>query len=276
MIRSGSHRVVRPDGHPLAGVAARIEAGHETTSPGHPFPRRTIADLTVIWTEAGAATAEVNGVAVVHRPGTLLACAPGFALDERGDGTRPWTAAWLMLDGGWSEPLGRALAARPGGLLCSTPAPRRWLALARTAQSAALARPEGWEWTLAAVLAELLGALTAACGPAAAGRGLPARIAALVERAPERDWGLDNLARALGMSRSALAHRFPAEASTTVASFVRRRRCELAQGLLAAGVPVAETAERLGFANPFHFSRCYRAVMGAPPSRCRDESSRLR
>lgn len=145
MIRSGSHRVVRPDGHPLAGVAARIEAGRETTSPGHPFPRRTIADLTVVWTEAGAASAEINGVAITHRPGTLVACAPGFALDERGDERRPWTAGWLMIDGGWSEPLGRALAVRPGGLLCSAPAPRRWLALARTAQAAVLARPDGWE-----------------------------------------------------------------------------------------------------------------------------------
>ena len=45
-----------------------------------------------------------------------------------------------------------------------------------------------------------------------------------------------------------------------------RRRLLHARALLQRGCGVAACADRLGFANPFHFSRCYRRVFGHPPS----------
>ena len=38
-------------------------------------------------------------------------------------------------------------------------------------------------------------------------------------------------------------------------------------------VTMRAVAERLGFANPFHFSRVYRRAMGVPPSRERGGAS---
>lgn len=275
MLRDSVHRIIRDSGQPLSGIADRIECGRETSSPGHAFPRRTVADLTLVWSESGQAEATVNGYHLVHRPGSLLACAPGFTLDERGDARQPWTACWLMLDGGWSGPAAAALEALPGRHLLAQPAPRRWLALATAAHRAIIDRNDGWRWRFASAVAELLGSLSAAASAAGPER-LDARIASLVERSPERRWGLDELAHALGMSRSALAHGFPRLGLGTVAAFVRRRRCAMADALLAAGTPVGETAERLGFANPFHFSRCYRRIAGRPPSHAAREASRLR
>jgi AraC-like DNA-binding protein len=269
--------VERPRSGPLVPLLRRIEAGRESTPPGARFPRRRIPDLLLVWTEAGSATATVNGCPVAHRPGVLVAAAPGADLDERGDPERGWTAGWLLLDGPWAALLAPVLAARPGAMLHGQPAPRRWLALARSLRDLVVARGEGWDWRAASVLGELLGDLHAAgAGAGAEGPDLPSRVAALVDRNPERSWPVEALARELGLGRSALAHRFTREAGRPPAAFIRRRRCEHARERLAAGASVAQVAERLGFANPFHFSRVYREAMGEPPSRVLREASRFR
>jgi AraC-like DNA-binding protein len=46
-----------------------------------------------------------------------------------------------------------------------------------------------------------------------------------------------------------------------------RWRRERAQELLRQGLLVQQVAERLAFANPFHFARAYRRHHGHPPSR---------
>ncbi len=98
------------------------------------------------------------------------------------------------------------------------------------------------------------------------GAPLSERVSALQDEAPERDWTLDEAARELGLSRSVLAHRFAEETGESPARFLRRRRCEHARQLLERGLSVREVAERLAFPDQFQFSRCYRTVMGVPPS----------
>jgi hypothetical protein len=59
----------------------------------------------------------------------------------------------------------------------------------------------------------------------------------------------------------------------STAAFVRLRRCQHARELLQSGASVTVTAERLGFANPFHFSRVFRQVTGDRPSRILSDGS---
>jgi AraC-like DNA-binding protein len=263
-------------GPPLASALDAAEFGEETASSGRVFPPRRITSMALIVTVEGDAEAEVEGVRLRHRRGSLLVVAPPFSLLERVDPRQPWLARWLLAEGPWLAPLADALAVRPGRLLLCERTPRRWLALAHRLIDLGLDQADGWAWEAAAVLAELLGALVHAAGPDEQGRSLADRVSALVDRNPERLWPLEGLARALGMSRSALAHRFTHEAGESVAAFIRRRRCEHARRLLATGLGVGVVAERLGFANPYHFSRCYRHVVGRPPSAETGGRSRLR
>lgn len=261
---------IAPAAPPLAPACTVLETGCETTPAGHIFPDRRIAAAGIIATVAGTASALINGREVLHRPGTLLAIASGFDLLERSDARNPWTARWCLIEGPWAQELSAALAGQAGGLLVVARAPRPWLQ-ALVDMHERLGQPgRGSEWQAMASLGGLLAAIAREAGRAdRADAPLAERVRGLLDEAPERDWTLDEVAAELRLSRSVFAHRFAAETGEPPARFLRRRRCEHARHLLERGLSVREAAERLGFPDQFQFSRCYRTVMGLPPSAAR-------
>ncbi len=258
---------IAPTAPPLAPACTMIETGLESTLAGHIFPVRQIAAAAVIATVAGAASALVNGREIVHRPGTLLAVSSGFTLVERSDARSPWTARWCLIEGPWALELSAALVGQMAGVLVMARAPRPWMQ-ALGDMHERLGQPgRGNEWQAMASLGGLLAAITREAGRAdRADAPLAERLRGLLDEAPERDWSLDEVAAELHLTRSVFAHRFAAETGEPPARFLRRRRCEHARHLLERGLGVREAAERLGFPDQFQFSRCYRTVMGLPPS----------
>lgn len=74
---------------------------------------------------------------------------------------------------------------------------------------------------------------------------------------------LDEVAAALGMSVSALAHGFRAKTGMTVMSRVRWLRVQEARRRLAEpGASLKQVAARLGFCSPFHLSKLFKDVSG--------------
>ena len=74
---------------------------------------------------------------------------------------------------------------------------------------------------------------------------------------------IDELAEALSMSVSSLAHRFKTEAGTTVMERVRWLRIREARALLAKpGASVKGVANKLAFSSPFHLSKLFREHTG--------------
>jgi transcriptional regulator GlxA family with amidase domain len=71
------------------------------------------------------------------------------------------------------------------------------------------------------------------------------------------------LAERLGMSTSALCHRFKTETGMTVMARLRWLRIREARTLLAQPeATVKETAWRLGYSSPFHLSQQFHAIAG--------------
>jgi AraC-like DNA-binding protein len=66
---------------------------------------------------------------------------------------------------------------------------------------------------------------------------------------------------------------------STIGRWIQHRRLEEARRELArpgrSDTTVAAVARRWGFANATHFSRCFRAEYGMPPSDWRDRRTRL-
>lgn len=81
---------------------------------------------------------------------------------------------------------------------------------------------------------------------------------------------LEGARRAACCSANALIYKFRSATGLTPARYLWRLRVERGAAMLAeTGLSVAEVAERCGFANPFHFSRCVRRLFAMPPRELR-------
>lgn len=94
-----------------------------------------------------------------------------------------------------------------------------------------------------------------------------ARCLGLIHAAPHEEWTLAELARASGLSRSALAERFQARLGTSAMRYVRAWRLYLASlDLRTTGKPIAAVAQESGYATEAAFSRAFSRATGQPPA----------
>lgn len=101
------------------------------------------------------------------------------------------------------------------------------------------------------------------------------RAAALVREHPERAWTSAGLARRAGVSAAWLAAGFRRRFAMTIARYVLVQRVERARVLLAtSALPVAEIGRLVGLADPQHFNKRFRSVVGQAPSACRGRLDR--
>ena len=95
-----------------------------------------------------------------------------------------------------------------------------------------------------------------------------ARIKSLLDENPEQGVSLKTLAGSEKMSRQHLIRLFKSELGISPHHYLLNRKMELARRMLAEWeLTVSETAYRLGFYDPYHFSRMFKRRVGVPPSR---------
>jgi AraC-like DNA-binding protein len=81
-----------------------------------------------------------------------------------------------------------------------------------------------------------------------------------------RQWQLDELAEAAGMSRTTFAVRFKAAAGVAPLAYLTAWRMHLAERAFRdENAPVAELAERLGYTSESAFSNAFKRVTGSSP-----------
>jgi len=76
---------------------------------------------------------------------------------------------------------------------------------------------------------------------------------------------LAEIAEHLGISESALSHRYRAEAGETPLMTLKRERISLVKVLLTKGYPLQAIAEQVGFYDAFHLSKAFKQVEGMSP-----------
>jgi AraC-like DNA-binding protein len=93
------------------------------------------------------------------------------------------------------------------------------------------------------------------------------RALALLHGDPGKAWTVDDLARKVALSRSALAERFSETVGESPMQYLLRWRLALAAQVLRAGrEPIARVAERSGYESEAAFSRAFKREFGAPPA----------
>ncbi|MGE4563731.1 MAG: helix-turn-helix transcriptional regulator [Victivallaceae bacterium] len=93
------------------------------------------------------------------------------------------------------------------------------------------------------------------------------RVEAELERRYAEKPTLAGLAAKLGVSVSALAHRYRLETGATVFETLTRIRLEQSLPLLLAGKPLKEIAAATGFADQFYYSKVFKRHYGRSPRR---------
>jgi AraC-like DNA-binding protein len=89
---------------------------------------------------------------------------------------------------------------------------------------------------------------------------------------PTHDWSLDELAREVGLSRSALAERFTQFVGVPPMQYLAQWRMQLASSLLAGtALSLAEIAARVGYGSETALSRAFKRWLGASPGEWRRE-----
>lgn len=256
MRRLGIPNLLEP---PLNGVLGSLACIDELIPAGECFAQ-VMTHYAIQSTTQGEAEITVDGRPLTHRPGRLFAIAPGVELRERA--IKPWRVRYVMLDGSWCAPLGEALQATGGAVMLDRP-PAPWLSALDTVVDAGIDGGPGSPWRIAGALAILLGGL--AVGQPHAG-DLLAELGRVIDAAPERSWSVAGLARTLRLAPRTLQARFNACTGEGPVRWVLQRRMAHATLMLQRGMAVKEVAERLGFANQFHFSRAYKRCCGRAPS----------
>jgi AraC-like DNA-binding protein len=93
------------------------------------------------------------------------------------------------------------------------------------------------------------------------------RALALLHGDPAKAWTVDDLAREVALSRSALAERFAELVGESPMQYLMRWRLALAAQILRAGrEPIARIAEQSGYESEAAFSRAFKREFGAPPA----------
>lgn len=93
------------------------------------------------------------------------------------------------------------------------------------------------------------------------------RALALLHGKPAHPWTLDELARDVALSRSALAERFTRLVGRPPMQYLAGWRMQLAAGLLLGGsAGVAQVAAEVGYASEAAFSRAFKKAVGVSPA----------
>lgn len=93
-------------------------------------------------------------------------------------------------------------------------------------------------------------------------------VKALIDHEAAHLGNLREIAGRVGMDASGLCRLFSRYQGTSPYQYLLRRKMNLAaEFLVQGGGTVKEAALRAGFEDPYHFSRCFKAVHGVPPSR---------
>ncbi|MBL8993005.1 MAG: helix-turn-helix transcriptional regulator [Spirochaetia bacterium] len=85
------------------------------------------------------------------------------------------------------------------------------------------------------------------------------KLTAFIEKKPEKNFSLDELASAIGVERSTVIRLFKKFLNTTPSRWQSERRLERARALLAEAHPIAETARKTGFQSAAGLSRAFKA-----------------
>lgn len=257
----------------------QLLTGHYHETSGYrAFRRDGVGDWLLIYTEGGSGRFGYPGGELITASGDWVLIRPGTLHDYGTTGDR-WDLVWAhfhprpewrpWLD--WPSVHGGLMHLRLGDAEAA-PVAARFIEVHRLMSSDHRRRDAFAMNALEAVLLDC-----DRLNPLAAEAGLDPRIRAAMDyldRHLAEKTNIDDVAAAVGLSASRLAHLFKSVTGQTPQRYLESRRMQRATDLLGrTGFPIKQIAAAVGFDSPFYFSQRFKAWAGKSPTEHRSEGS---
>ncbi len=251
--------------------------GRERCNPDYHISRRHFGYHVLEYVAAGHGWVTLDGRRGELHPGSVFACALGMPW-EMGTAPRdPMVKYFFCFAGREAGPrLRRARVAAGRVRTTVAHAEIRNIAedLIREGQRASTHTGEICATLFTLLLLKLADAAHGVARASEPARQNFLRCRGLIDAEAETLRTLDEIALRVGLEKSSVCRLFRRFLGTSPYQYLLRQKMNLAaKALVQHGGLVKEIAQRMGFADPFHFSRGFKAVHGVPPSRLRNVSA---
>ena len=96
------------------------------------------------------------------------------------------------------------------------------------------------------------------------------------ENLTNNQFGVEELAKNIGMSRSQLHRKLITATGKSVSQFIREYRLQRGMELLKGGeLNAAQVADRIGFGSPTYFNKCFNEYYGFPPGEVKNRIAEI-
>ncbi|MBI5380774.1 MAG: AraC family transcriptional regulator [Opitutae bacterium] len=253
----------------LAGLRL-VSCGYYGRAAGHSWERAGLAETVLLYCVAGRGSYREGGRAWRVEAGDVLYCPPRSRHRYAADAHDPWSIYWIHLAGPAVAPFMRSL-----GVSRTVPIVHVGLRPEVTALFDELFALRQIEYRVEHLLALqacaqlLLARLALAQRFSPALRGQARSLNEIIELMqgdlPE-GFSLAALAKRFGASPAHFLRVFRRQTGETPLRYYRRMQIRRACQLLAdSRLRIKEVAARVGFADPYHFSRLFLQIAGASP-----------
>jgi AraC family transcriptional regulator len=249
--------------HPVLG-------GRERCRPDYRLGRDDYPYWVIEYVVSGAGEARAAGKRFPLGPGTVFCYPPRTGMALETDPQRPLDKFFVALGGAGVRPaLARAglVPGRPVRLEVHAPLQSAWEELIREGRRTGPVSDRLVSGLLGVLLLRLEDLVRhPEHGPDRARLNF-LRCKSVIDGNVAQIGSLAAAARACGLEASSICRLFRRFQGTSPHRYILRARMNLAAELiLSGGCLVKEAAARVGFEDPYHFSRRFKAVHGVPPS----------
>lgn len=266
-ILSRRARHVRAKGTALEQILDDWYAVTETAAANSIFTIPGSQGLVVSMNEQGGSVISTPTQRVAYQQKELLLVRPQTAYEEQVLSHKNWRARYLVFNGLLSDRFANTYWPKPTdclGLIEAAPPTLRQNIQELIRLS--FTQPPHWDWMFLKLVSQLFEDMVHHASELAHQQSLSARAKSTVHRDIQRPWSVDELAYTLNVSTSQLAHEFRNKTGISPGQWIRTERLKHARSLLRQGLKVTQVADEMGYANPFNFTRAYKAAFNILPS----------
>lgn len=259
---------LNPGGHGPAGFRPAL-GGREHCNPDYRLDRRRYSYYVLEYVAEGAGAFELDGVSGSLGPGSVFVSWPTTHTVVATDPRQPLTKYFICVSGRGFEarlkalrfPVGRVARVAAHGEVRNV-----FEEIIREGRQSGEHADRICALLLDVLLLKIADGVSHPARPAQGARENFLRCKALADAQADRLHSLEDLAGAAGLEASTVCRLFRRFQGTSPYQYLLRTKMnQAAEHLLGTGMLVKEAAQRVGFSDPYHFSRCFKAVHGLAP-----------